>query len=146
MTRRRVRHALEEYPFQLPVVLSLFMVAVVFTVSPRALDHTAISFETRGIIHHLFFHYALLLGSGAALAGMLLTRGRAWLLELVGLALVEVAMLLNFIATIADDLATAGAPANGLSLALRAGVLLGLLVRVWMILTLPPVVRISSDE
>lgn len=70
-TSHRVRRTALLHPFQLPVCVCLFVVAIVFTIFPEALEHSPVSFETRGVLHHIW-HYALLFGALLVLIGLFL--------------------------------------------------------------------------
>ena len=147
---RGPRAVLLLHPFQVPITLALLVVAVVFLIFPEALEHTAVSFETRGPAHHLLFHYPLLFGAAFTLAGLLIEGGRvlmtdltvAELLEITGLTLMMGAVAVNFIALIAS-----GAELNGLVIAARCGMLAGFAVRLYILIVRPSVtVRAASDE
>lgn len=128
-------------PFQLPVVLAIGLVSVVFTIWPEVLQHSPVGFETRGILHHVW-HYSLLAGSVLALVGMFWTNQRLRLrIELAGLFVLMGAMTMNLIAIVAfiSDGGRVGAEAetSGLDLALRVGIILGLACRAFIIVTAP---------
>ncbi len=127
-------------PFQLPLILALGVVSVVFTIWPDALQHSAISFETRGILHHVW-HYSLLVGSVLTLTGMFWTDNRRLRVELSGLFILMGSVMMNLIALVAS--AAAGndeeAISSGLGMALRFGVLLGLAFRAFVIVSAPTV-------
>lgn len=148
--RKRLRTVLLLHPFQVPIMVAMLIVAIVFQISPDTLSHTAVSFETRGIAHHVLFHYPLLFGAAFALAGLLIEGGRvviadltiADLLEIAGLTLVMVALAINLIALVAS-----GADLNGLVLATRTGMLAALAARIYILIARPSViVRAASDE
>ncbi len=127
------------HPFQLPLVLALAVLSVVFTVSPETLDHTPISFETRGVVHHIW-HYTLLVGSLLATVGMFVAHRRRLQIELSGLFLLTGALAMNLVASIAEATTTVadGSP-TGLGMALRAGVIIGLLIRAYTVAREPTV-------
>ncbi len=127
------------YPLQFPLVLALFLVSAVFTAWPEALEHSPISFETRGFVHHIW-HYTLLVGAALVLVGMLWNNRRRLQVELSGLFLLIGAMGMNFLAV-----ATASGPEapNGLTIAVRFGVIAGLVLRAWIIIS-EPVVEIGT--
>lgn len=137
---RNPRRVLLLHPFQLPLSVCLFAVAVVFTVFPQALEHSPVSFETRGIIHHAF-HYALLLGGGCSVIGLFMCGRAALQVELGGLTLLLAALALNLTALIAGELTHDAAvdPLSGLGAALRVGVMLGIAVRMYIVLAQPTV-------
>ncbi len=126
-------------PFQLPLMLFLGVLSLVFTIWPGVLQHSPISFETRGIIHHVW-HYSLLAGSLLALVGMFWTSPRRLRVELSGLFLLMGAMTMNLIALV-SAVSSAGVgvtqETSGLDLALRFGVLAGLASRVVVLMTAP---------
>lgn len=135
-----LRTVLLLHPVELPVAVCLFVIAAVFTLAPETLGHTAVSFERRGIVHHLW-HYALLFGSALTVIGLLVDARRALLAEFAGVVLLAVVLAVNLIALIAE-----GDPVSGMALATRGGLLLGLLVRAWILVTLPSVpVRTMHD-
>lgn len=79
------------------IAFGLFILSVVFTIWPNALEHAPISFERRGVVHHIW-HYSLLGGSMLALYGMF-TVGRYRLqYEFFGLLLLVNAMAMNLVA------------------------------------------------
>jgi hypothetical protein len=133
------------HPFQLPLVLGLAALAVVFTIWPAALNHTPISFETRGVIHHVW-HYSLLAGAVIATVGMFVTHRRRLQIELSGLFLLTGAIVMNLVAVIAQasTIPPTGEEApSGLGMALRAVVIAGLLVRTYTVVR-EPTVQIPS--
>ncbi len=143
--RQRLRTVLLLHPFELPLGVVLFIVAIVFTLFPAALEHSPVSFEARGIIHHVFFHYGLLLGSLGVVIGLLWPPPRGFVIELAGLLLLLIALLLNLTAIVAAD-ATGEIAAGGLDIAMRAAVMLGIGTRAWTILRRSTiVVRASQD-
>ncbi len=123
------------YPFQFPLVLSLFMVAVVFTIWPEALEHSPISFEERSAVHHVWL-YTLLAGASLVLLGMLWDNRRRLHVELSGVFLLIGATGMNLLAVGTEE--GPDAP-NGLSIAYRAGILVGLAIRAWIIVSEPVV-------
>lgn len=146
----RLRTIALVWPAELCLVLSLLLTSVVFTVFPEALEHTPISFETRGIIHHAW-HYLILASSASAAAGLMAMGNggqkhalhwapRARLMGLIG---IMVSLLLNLIAVVSDDL-SGGPPAGGLDLALRAAVVVFLGIRVYQIVR-PPELQVVVD-
>ncbi len=139
---RSIRTVLLLHPMELPIAACLLVVAVVFTISPTVLEHTPISFETRGPIHHAF-HYLLLIGSALAVAGMLVAFPiRPGLVVGVGLFCIGSAVFVNVVALVSD-----GAPINGLSLGERVGLLIGIGVRIYIVIAEPIViVRAGSDD
>ncbi len=127
------------HPFQLPLVLGLAAVSVVFTIWPEALNHTPISFEIRGVVHHVW-HYSMLTGSLLATVGMFVTHRRRLQIELSGLALLTGALTMNLVALITEAATTAiGEIPGGLGMALRAVIIAGLLVRAYIIAREPTV-------
>ncbi len=151
----------------LPIVLSLLFVSVVFTIWPEALDHSPISFERRGIVHHVW-HYSLLAGSLLALVGMFATFRRRLQLELAGTFLLVGSLTINLIAMVnelepAETFLPVGAftinliamvdesghpvgdPPSGLGMAIRAGVILMLAIRTYILIA-EPTIEISATE
>lgn len=135
-TLRDPRAVLLLLPFQLPFVISMLIISVIFTVAPNALSHTAVAFETRGIVHHVW-HYTLLIGSALALYGMMSARSRRLLCEMWGLALLFAAIAFNLTAVIADGVGGEGVV--GLTVAFRSAALFGLLVRLYILFARPAV-------
>lgn len=121
-------------PFLLPVMLSLLGVSVVFTIWPDLLRHNAIAFETQGAVHHIW-HYSLLVGSLLSLFGMLAAAKWRLKAELFGLILLSAALAINLVAVIsaAFDPLAGDTATSGLGFALRAGVLLGMLMRIYVV-------------
>ncbi len=141
-SRLRGRTVLLLHPIELPIVACLLLVAVIFGIAPDTLEHTAVSFEQRGIIHHVW-HWVLLLGGAVLTLVGLLTQSRiAFRLEFAGLVALIIAFAVNLIAVM-----TSGDQISGLALATRSGMLLGLGVRAWIVLTQPTiVVRATRDD
>lgn len=137
VTLRNPREALLLNPIQLPLVAVLLAVSVVFTLWPTALDHAPVSFEERGLVHHVW-HYALMVGSAATLAGMLSAGARRLRTELVGLSILIGTLGVNLVAEVAGAV-EAGHAASGLDVALRAAAVLGLTVRAYIVATEPTV-------
>ncbi len=124
-------------PFQLPIVLAIFAVSIVFTIWPDALQHTPISFETQGLIHHIW-HYSLMLGSLLVLVGLFWTSPKRLTVELVGLFVLMGALLMNMIALVAFAFSPAdGEDPSGLGMAIRIGVIVGLGVRAYIVIREP---------
>lgn len=134
-------------PFQFPIMLMLTVVATVMIFWPEVLEHAATSFETRGIIHHIW-HYGLLFGSVTALVGMVSSSVHRLKIEVIGVLVVIGMLLMNFIAlATGDDTPDGEGPMNGLGFAIRLGVLLGLATRAFIILREPTVtIPINEDE
>lgn len=126
-------------PFYLPLILSIFGVSVVFTIWPDALEHSPISFEAKGVLHHVW-HYSLMLGSLLVLVGLFWASLRRLTAELAGLFVLMGGLTMNLLAVVALTLNPAGAeePA-GLGMALRAGVIISLAVRAYIIVFEPTV-------
>lgn len=131
-----------------PLVVSVFLIAVVFTIWPEALEHAPISFERRGVIHHIW-HYSLLGGSILALYGMFSANLRRLQFEFVGLLMLTTALAMNLVAQVAtliDEGSAAGGEAagvTGLGLALRAGVIVTLALRT-AVLYFEPIVQVPG--
>lgn len=143
LSLRNPRDVLLLNPFQLPLVVGLLTAAVVFTFWPAALDHAPVSFERRGVVHHIW-HYALLAGAATTLAGMLSAGTRRLRTELVGLCVLIGAMGINLLAVIADAVA-AGQAVSGFTVAVRASVIVGLLARAYIV-TVEPTVDLRSPS
>lgn len=135
----RLRDTVLANPFEFPIALTLFLVAVVFTLFPEVLEHTAISFEQRGVIHHWGFHYPLLFGSAAMVAGLLMHPPPGFIMEFAGLVLVFLALMLNLTAMLADELAGGEPDASGLGIAIRAALMIGIATRAWIIVKRPTI-------
>ncbi len=120
----------------LPILVTLLAVSIVFTLSPEALSHSPVSFETRGIIHHVW-HYTLLGGTLLGLIGAVIVDRRS--MELVGLILVEAALALNLIAIVTFEIAGVGPgdAASGLGIAMRVGVMAQIATSIWILTTEP---------
>lgn len=139
---RSPRSVLLFHPFHLPIHFSLFIVSIIFTLWPESLEHAPVAFETRGVIHHAW-HYGLLLGSGLTVLGLFQAGRRRLKVELIGLVLVFVALTMNLIALAFHATDEGGEPLNGLQVAVRLGVITGVLVRVYIlaaepVLAVPP--------
>jgi hypothetical protein len=134
------------HPFQLPLTLALFAVSVVFTVWPAALQHSPIGgFETQGPVHHIW-HYVLMLGALLILVGMFWANTRRLTVELIGLSVLVGALMMNLIAVVALALDPgSGEEPSGLGMTIRVGVVLGLTVRAYIIVT-EPVVTLSAPK
>ncbi len=131
-------------PFQLPLVISIFAVSIIFTIWPDALQHSPISFEPEGLIHHIW-HYSLMLGSLLVLVGLFWTSPRRLTVELVGLFILMGALTMNLIALIAFAITPGDAvEPSGLGMAVRIGVILGLAVRAYIIVAEPVVTVIQG--
>ncbi len=133
-SRLRGRTVLLLHPIELPIVACILLVAVAFTLAPDTLEHTAVSFEQRGIVHHAW-HYTLLSGAVLTLVGLLTQSRIAFRVEFAGLMLLIIAFAVNLIAVM-----TSGDEISGLALATRCGMLIGLGVRAWIVLTQPTIV------
>lgn len=146
-TIRSPRSVLLLYPFQLTIVVAILAVSVTFTFWPEALEHAPVSFEQRGVIHHVW-HYALLAGSGGTLWGMLSASALRLKVELIGLCLLVGALAMNLATMVADALASTSLESSGLSgleVALRAGVIAGLVVRAFTV-TVEPTVELVNNQ
>lgn len=137
MSRRRhkLRDELLVHPYELPLMVCVLAVAAVFTVFPAALEHTPVSFETRGLIHHLGFHYLLLCGAAFNLAGRVMHRPAVSLwMQFAGLAMILTALALNLTALVAGELDGSGTePLGGLDVATRVALMIGIGVRLYII-------------
>ncbi len=124
------------HPFQLPAVVSLFVLSVTFTIWPELLDHAAVSFEVRGPVHHIW-HYSLLGGAIVTLLGMFYVSRRYVQIELAGVCVLTGAVLLNLVAAISD---LGAGSVTGIGLALRIAFVLGMVIRAYILLVQPAVV------
>ncbi len=131
-------------PVLVPTVLLLLVLSVVFTIWPEALNHTPISFETRGFVHHAW-HYTLFAGSLLTTIGLFVNHRRRLQIELSGLCLLVGALTMNAVALIADstNLTPDEAPFSGLGMALRVGLIVGLLIRAYTV-AIEPTVQVPS--
>lgn len=131
-----------------PLVFAVFFIAVTFTIWPTALDHAPISFERRGIIHHIW-HYALLGGSLLALYGMFSANLRRLQFEFTGLLVLTTALSMNLVAQVALFIEAGSAAVaegvTGLGLGLRAGVIVTLALRAWVLFA-EPVAQIAIES
>jgi membrane-associated HD superfamily phosphohydrolase len=146
ITIRSPRSVVLLQPFQLSLVLALWIVSVIFTVWPQALEHSAISFEQRGIVHHVW-HYTLLAASATTLVGMFSAGRRRLQVELIGLCLLVGALGMNLTATVADALSTPteDASLSGIGVATRVAAILGLALRAVIVAT-EPTVELHRDD
>lgn len=129
-------------PFESAVAIALFVVCVIFTAFPEALEHAPVGFEDRGIAHHVF-HYTLLLGSFLILVGLLLKRGLADELERAGLILTAGALTVNLIGFLGSDQLE---DLPGVGLALRVAVILGLILRAVALTRFPRITVVAADR
>lgn len=136
-TIRNPRDVLLLHPATTALVLAFTTVAVVFTFWPQMLDHAPVSFERRGIVHHIW-HYVLLTGSLLTLFGMFSAGARRLRVELVGLCVLVGALGVNLVAEVTYA-AEVNQAASGLDVALRAAAILGLTVRTYIVATEPTV-------
>lgn len=134
--RSKVRNELLVHPYELPLMFILVVIAALFLIVPEALEHTPVSFETRGWIHH-GWHALLFVGAALNLTGRFV-RGEArslWM-QFVGLAIILACLALNFTALIAGEVDGSGTePLGGLDVALRAALMIGIGVRLYIIRT-----------
>lgn len=122
-----------------PIVVCILIVSIIFTFWPQTLNHSPISFERRGIVHHIW-HYSLLAGSLLALVGMFGTFKRRLEFELFGTIILAGALTMNLIALVADAVdPKAGEPTSGLIMAVRVGVILIFILRVYVLVARPAV-------
>ncbi len=136
---RNMRAVILLYGVELPIIASLFVVSLVFTVWPGALEHSPISFEERGLVHHIW-HYGLMAGSGAVLVGMLWNNRKRLKVELMGTVLLIGALGMNLLAVVTDD---GPDTPSGIGIAFRVGAELGLVLRAWIIVS-EPIVSMST--
>lgn len=137
-TIRSPRSVVLLQPFQLAIAVALTIVSVVFTIWPEVLDHTPVSFERRGLIHHTW-HYLLLAGSVSTLAGMFSAGPRRLKIELVGLCLLIGALSINLTSAVAAALATRPPEMSGLVVAMESAIIVGLVLRAFIVATEPTV-------
>ena len=140
VTIRSPRSVLLLNPYQLSVVLTLLAVSVVFTFWPETLEHSPLSFEERGVVHHVW-HYTLLVGSLLTLVGMMSVRRWRLKAELIGLVLMIGALGMNLTAMVADALAANSAESSlsGVGIGVRLAVILGHTIRAYTVATEPTV-------
>lgn len=112
--------------FELAITFCLAVVSVIFTIFPDLLAHAPAGFETRGYVHHVW-HYMLLAGALATFIGLCAARPRV---ELAGLSLLIAALTINLLtlAYIGDQY-----PQQGIALAVRFAVLVGLGARAYLL-------------
>lgn len=124
-----------------PVVFSIFILSIVFTIWPDILEHSPISFEPRGFWHHVWHYVGLMGGSLLALWGMLSPKPHRIPTEAAGLIVLTAALGMNT-AALVDDLLNESAPypaASGLDLALRFGVIVMFIIRTYILLAQPEI-------
>lgn len=130
------------YPMETALIFWMLVVSILFTIWPESLEHAPVSFEERGVVHHVW-HYSLLVGAVISVAGLVVQSRRRTLWEILGLVLLASAVALNLIAVIADGVTDGVAPSlGGWDVALRFGILTGLILRIY-ILTAQPVVEVD---
>jgi hypothetical protein len=136
----RVRNPREVFLLNstVPIVMCMFVISIVFTIWPAALNHAPIGFERRGIIHHIW-HYSLLFGSVMALCGQFSASSHRMRIELLGLIISTGAVGMNLAAVIAEGFAQGNAVEAGFALALKIGVALTLLLRIYVLYAEPTV-------
>jgi hypothetical protein len=147
---RRLRDELLLHPYELPFVLGVLVVAIVFTAFPDLLEHTAVGFETRGAVHHLW-HHSLTAGAALNLAGrwpwivrwvgrIVAFCGRKLADSDVGLTMqgIGLTLLLGCLALNLSALASAG-QLGGLAMAIRLALMTGIAVRLFIIIRRPTV-------
>ena len=105
--------------FSLILGLAFVVLGTAFTVFPDLLDHTAVGFEQRGILHHVW-HAVVWLGGYALLTGVFM---RDPVVTAVGMGLCGVAVVWN----LAAILSHAGADVLALDIALRVVVICAVL-------------------
>lgn len=130
-------------------VLTAFAAALIFTIWPEALAHSPISFEKRGILHHIW-HYTLLLAPLIALYGMFSNHRWKLYIESVGLVAIALAVALNLVAQITLLLEKGQESAvlegvTGYGIALRFGIVFVTGIRCWVILA-DPEVTVPAQE
>lgn len=133
ITIRNPRSVLLLVPLEFSLALALWLTSIVFTIWPEVLEHAPVSFEQRGVVHHVW-HYALLLGSSLMLVGLLSAGTRRLQIELVGLVLVIGCLGVNLTAALASSATTIA----GLGVGLRVAAILGLSIRAWIVVREPP--------
>jgi hypothetical protein len=126
---------------------------LVFTIWPQALEHSPISFEKRGVVHHIW-HYSLLGGSILSLYGMFSASKLRLQYEFIGLLILTNALLMNLVAQL-DTYFDAGPLAvhegvTGIGLGARIILVLILLLRMFVLYFEPkvdwPVTNIVVEE
>lgn len=129
----------------LPFIVAIFVVSIVFTIWPEALEHSPVSFEERGIIHHLW-HYMLMGASALTLLGMFSARDDALRIELSGLVLLIGALAINFTAIAVDFFQHTQDPVTGLGVGFRAAMIFALTLRAWVIIKDPKVALVRTQQ
>lgn len=130
-------------------IIGLFVIAIVFTIWPEALEHSPISFENRSIIHHAW-HYTLLGGGALAMFGMFSAHDRRLQLEFLGDLGLALAVALNLVAQV-ETLLRQGADGalldgvTGFGIAARLILMSQLLLRCY-ILTVDPEVPMTIES
>jgi hypothetical protein len=139
---RGLRRVVLLHPFEFPLTVCLLIVAGVFLVFPDALEHSPVSFEVRGVIHHVW-HTMLFLGALLTVIGLFRLGARGLVWELVGLTLLLACLAMNLTALIANELGTAtastGEHLSGIDAVLRIAAMSAIAIRIWIIATRPTV-------
>lgn len=142
---RDVRDVAFLQPYQLPFVVAVVIVALVFTVFPEALEHSPIAFEERGFIHHVW-HYTLLSGGLLTLWAMVWAHPNHRIqAEIIGLTFIATAVVINLIALITTQfVGPESEQASGIAIAIRAALLTGMSIRVFVLIC-EPTVQVSIE-
>lgn len=131
-------------PYQFPIVVTLAIVSIVFTIWPEALEHSPIAFEERGVVHHIW-HYSLMAATLICLYGMMSRKPWKLFAEMIGLSLIAAVLALNFVAQVAAGWGDFG-QVNGLQLAVRSGLISGFLIRIGIIIFEPTIELPTNRE
>lgn len=99
------------------------VLGTVFTLSPEFLSHSPVGFESRGFVHHVFFHYMIWLGGAALVLGI---SSRDSVFEVLGLVGCLIPTTLNLAAILsAEDIENT----SGFDIALRVVVIAFVIAR-----------------
>lgn len=129
----RPRNLVAAHPAEFCIAWSLFAVSIVFWVTPDALEHTAVAFETRGILHHVW-HGVLTAASALILMGLMWSYNK-WIVKfkvrLLGLLGLFATLLMNLTSAVFDSVTTSGDDMlGGIDFALRVAVITFLTIRI----------------
>jgi len=111
------------------------ILGTLFTIFPDLLNHSPVAFENRGPIHHLW-HYTILIGGFALAIGIYIRNVRV---EVMGLWGVGLAVLLNFMALVFEEVSGSDSDAlSGVTGATRLAVLAAIAARLYVVLRVNP--------
>ena len=137
---KSVRRVMLLHPFEFPLTVCLLIVAGVFLLFPDVLAHSPVSFEVRGVIHHVW-HAVLFAGSLLTVIGVFRVGPRGLVWELVGLTMLLGCLGMNLAALVSNEVAasSAGEQLSGIDAVLRVAAMSAIAIRIWIIATRPTV-------